>query len=312
MTDVSVVIPALNAVETLGEQLDAVLAQAGPPFEVVVVDNGSTDGTQQLVERYSRADKRVRLVDGRDVPLGGAAAKNLGVRSARSGWIAFCDADDVVRSGWLQGLCALLPTSAVVAAVCEYWSLNPMLPHQVQAERGTPSCYLGAPKFSGGAFAIHRQVYLDVGGFDELFAGAVDTEFALRVHRSGYTAVTAEDAEVAVRLPTTARQMFRRSRLLARSHPELRARYGGGVGKLAVRSFALGAVALLAKLPYLIDRGERLQRARFAGKLVGELQGRAALFRRQGLGNNTARSSNPPPTEHPEFGGGVEVLRDGG
>ena len=105
MCEISVVIPVLNGADTLSEQLDAVLAQEGvESFEIVVVDNGSTDGTPELAAAYADRDRRVRLVDGSRAPKGGAAAKNLGVEAAKAELIAFCDADDVVRPGWLGAI----------------------------------------------------------------------------------------------------------------------------------------------------------------------------------------------------------------
>ncbi|MEN9505054.1 MAG: hypothetical protein RI958_980, partial [Actinomycetota bacterium] len=76
----SVVIPVLDAATTLGQQLTAVLAQRdGLPLEIVVVDNGSTDGTVDVVRSMQERSPEVVLLDGSDLPRGGAAAKNAGV-----------------------------------------------------------------------------------------------------------------------------------------------------------------------------------------------------------------------------------------
>lgn len=259
--DISVVIPALNAADTIGAQLDAVLAQdfAGT-FEVVVADNGSTDGTLEVVETY-----RVRVVDASDAPLGGAGAKNVGVRAASAPFVAFCDADDLVSPGWLQAVYDGLQRSPVVSVTCEYWTLNPAmrgLGAEVKAERTSD----GVPVFAGGAFGMSRQLYLDAGGFDETFTGPVDTEFALRVHRKFGVAPLHVDAVIHVRQPVTIRASFRRGRFLGRSahvlhpgrawHPVKRA------GWLAVHA------------PQLFTR-HRVEWAHNAGSLVGEIQGRS-------------------------------------
>ncbi len=87
---VSVVIPAYNAERYIGETLESVLAQTYRDFEVVVVDDGSTDGTREIVRNYGEP---VRLVE--QPNSGPAAARNRGIREARGRFIAFIDADDL-------------------------------------------------------------------------------------------------------------------------------------------------------------------------------------------------------------------------
>lgn len=89
---VSVVMAAHNAAEYIGESIDSVLAQTLSDFELVVVDDGSTDDTADVVRAFT--DPRVRLISvARNG--GAAAARNLGMRSARSDLIAILDADDI-------------------------------------------------------------------------------------------------------------------------------------------------------------------------------------------------------------------------
>ncbi len=90
---VSVVIPAHNADATLDETLRSVRSQTHRALEILVVDDGSTDGTRQLAERHGQADARVRVLT--QANRGVAAARNLGWRGAASDLIAFVDADDL-------------------------------------------------------------------------------------------------------------------------------------------------------------------------------------------------------------------------
>jgi glycosyltransferase involved in cell wall biosynthesis len=90
---VSVVIPAYNAAATLGETLKSVRAQTHQNLEIIVVDDGSTDGTLSVYQAQATTDNRLRLISQRN---GGVAfARNAGWQSARSGLIAFVDADDL-------------------------------------------------------------------------------------------------------------------------------------------------------------------------------------------------------------------------
>jgi glycosyltransferase involved in cell wall biosynthesis len=92
VTDVSVIIPTRDRCARLRRALRSVLTQRDIDFEVVVVDDASTDGSAGTVEALD--DPRVRLVRN-DVPLGESGARNRGITHARGTWIAFLDDDDV-------------------------------------------------------------------------------------------------------------------------------------------------------------------------------------------------------------------------
>lgn len=87
----SIVVPAYNAAATIAETLDSLLAQRFEDFEIIVVDDGSTDGTGAVVTRY--ADPRLHCLRQRNRGLAGA--HNTGIAHARGRYIAFCDADDL-------------------------------------------------------------------------------------------------------------------------------------------------------------------------------------------------------------------------
>jgi teichuronic acid biosynthesis glycosyltransferase TuaG len=85
--------PVWNAAATLAEAADSVLAQSRPDWELLLIDDGSTDGSRELAEGFAARDARVRVL-GDGVNRGPAAARNRGIRAARGRWIAFLDADD--------------------------------------------------------------------------------------------------------------------------------------------------------------------------------------------------------------------------
>lgn len=93
---VSVVIPAFNAGAFIGEALESVRAQSYRPLEVIVVDDGSTDDTGAVVERFAAkavTDCEVQCISQQNG--GPSKARNTGIKAARGGWIAFLDADDI-------------------------------------------------------------------------------------------------------------------------------------------------------------------------------------------------------------------------
>ena len=87
--DISVIVPVYNRRELISRALDSVVRQLAQPTEIIVIDDGSTDGTAELINRHY---PQVKL---RQQPnLGVSAARNHGIRLARSSWIAFLDSDD--------------------------------------------------------------------------------------------------------------------------------------------------------------------------------------------------------------------------
>jgi glycosyltransferase involved in cell wall biosynthesis len=88
---VSVVIPVLNRPVAIRRAIESVLAQTLQDFEVIVVDDGSTDGTVAAVQSF--ADRRIRLIR-HDRRRGGSAARNTGIRASSAPYVAFLDSDD--------------------------------------------------------------------------------------------------------------------------------------------------------------------------------------------------------------------------
>lgn len=111
---VSVVIPAYDREKYIVAAIDSILAQSFADFELVVVDDGSTDGTREVVRGY--ADPRIRLIcHARN--LGVAAARNEGVRQARGEYLAFLDSDDIAFPDRLARQVAFLDSHGDVAAL---------------------------------------------------------------------------------------------------------------------------------------------------------------------------------------------------
>lgn len=98
-TNFSIVIPAYNYAHFLGAALDSVFAQSGSELEVIVVDDGSTDDTAELVKRYVQRDARLHYVYQDN--QGPAAARARGLAESRYPWVLFLDADDELLPGAL-------------------------------------------------------------------------------------------------------------------------------------------------------------------------------------------------------------------
>ena len=93
MDTISIVIPVYNSADTLAACMDSVLAQTYRDLEILLVDDGSTDGSLEIGLRYAAGDPRVRVIRGNH--SGPGAARNLGIRGARGKYLLFVDSDDL-------------------------------------------------------------------------------------------------------------------------------------------------------------------------------------------------------------------------
>ena len=115
---VSVVVPAYNAARYLAEALDSALQQDYDAKEIIVVDDGSTDETPEIVKRYSG-----RVVSVRQENRGSAAARNVGVAHARGDYLAFLDSDDLWLQGKLRAQVGYLDRHSNVGLVYSSWDV---------------------------------------------------------------------------------------------------------------------------------------------------------------------------------------------
>jgi glycosyltransferase involved in cell wall biosynthesis len=118
---VSVVIPAFNSAEHIGDALNSVLAQSYTDIEIIVVDDGSTDDTVGIVKQY----ERVQLLQ--QANQGSAVARNLGINHAQGDYIAFLDSDDVWWSGKISLQMAELQRTGLEMAYSRFiwWHPDP-------------------------------------------------------------------------------------------------------------------------------------------------------------------------------------------
>jgi glycosyltransferase involved in cell wall biosynthesis len=275
MIDLSVVVPARDAESELPHQLDALLTQdwAGA-WEIVVVDNGSTDATAEIVRHVAADDSRVRLVEAKD-GSGAGFARNVGARAASGRWLAFCDSDDVAAPGWVAAMAACLETHPFVAGPFELDRLNPpwLAASRGRAFASDINRFAGLVPFaSSGNVGIHREPFEAVGGFDERLAAGEDIELSLRLWRMGVELHFCANALVHCRYRRETGARWRQARRFGASHAELleRARHAG----IATPSRVAGArnwVWLIRRLPSVRTRQGRARWLWVAGTRLGEV-----------------------------------------
>ena len=116
MTAVTVIIPVFNAADYLDECLNSVFAQTFTDYELILVDDGSSDGSGEICDAFAARDPRVRVIH--QTNAGQSAARNRGVRETKTELICFIDADDAVNPALLESFVRLLRETGAGAAVC--------------------------------------------------------------------------------------------------------------------------------------------------------------------------------------------------
>ena len=120
---VSVIVPIYNTKPFLEECVRSILNQQfSEPFEVLLVDDGATDGCDVLCDELAAQDKRIRVFHQENQGLSGA--RNTGIDAARGRYYAFVDADDVVHPGYLQALYDACETHDAYMAICAVEDVN--------------------------------------------------------------------------------------------------------------------------------------------------------------------------------------------
>jgi GT2 family glycosyltransferase len=270
---ISVVVAVRDGLPWLDDQLAALAAQhCESEWEVVVADNGSADASAELVCEWGDRCRAIRLVDA-SARRGPAAARNIGVESARGDVLAFCDADDVVQPGWLSAIASSLADADVVAGAFELGSLN-------GGERGTPSPAVtrqigNLPAGLAANLGVRRPAFEAVRGFDEDLHAGEDIDLCWRLQLAGFKFATEQKAVVAKRERETGSGNFRQGITHGRSVPRLyRKHRAAGVTrdlKGALKSWGW----LVIQAPRLLDPVRRRRWLRVAGVRIGRLIGSA-------------------------------------
>lgn len=205
----TVVIPVLDQAALLDEQLRAIAAQKlSLPFDVIVADNGSRDGTASVIARWGDRDPRFRGIDASRRP-GPAAARNAGAAEATGQALAFCDADDVVGPGWLAGCVAALSAADVVAGVFDFDALNGRSGRSPVQHYASHFDFL--PAGLGANLGVRTDAFRSVGGFDEFLSAGEDIDLCWRLQLQGRRFAAAPDAVVAKRERTDPRSRRRQA-----------------------------------------------------------------------------------------------------
>lgn len=186
---ISIVMPCYNAEAYLPISIGSVLAQTRSDWELVIVDDGSTDLSWQTLQRFAAQDNRIRIFQ--QVNAGAAAARNRALREARGTYVAFLDSDDTWHPEFLEAMVTVLdadPTAGI--AYCGWQNVglgggrdDPFIPPEYENENKIESL-LGGCRWPIHGALVHSQLIREAGCFDETLSSCMDFDLWLRLGTS--------------------------------------------------------------------------------------------------------------------------------
>lgn len=186
----SIVVPCYNASRYIADTLETVLEQTLPDWEAIVVDDGSTDNSADIVEQFVQKDRRIRLL--RKQNSGVSKTRNAGSAEANGKYLAFLDADDLWHPGYLERMAAHLnawPHIGISFAIA-----------RIVDGEGKPTGSYSSMKSSGldtfdflssnptttcSNLMVRKETFARLGGFPEDLCHAEDQLFLIKAHLAG-------------------------------------------------------------------------------------------------------------------------------
>jgi glycosyltransferase involved in cell wall biosynthesis len=304
----SVIVPAYNAASTIEATVRSVLAQTAADLELIVVDDGSSDGTRGLVAAIAGSDSRVELIT--QPNEGVAGARNTGIDRASAAYVSFLDNDDLWLPRYLEAAGEALDAATGAAfSYCDAWSLvhaSSRIRRRTELEvRPGPEpgssweqvfLTLASRNFVMSSATVRAGALREVGGFAREVTGTDDYDLWFRLMLAGHTAVRAGNTPL----------LLQRDRNDSQSKDDVLML--NGLRLVLERTLADGRTPPAAR-PVLEHRIQDLERSIGAGRLEqiwNVLRRRGAKLREQIL-PGTAYAETPPEVAaaFPELAHGI-------
>jgi glycosyltransferase involved in cell wall biosynthesis len=202
LTKVSIIIPAYNAQNTIAETIHSILKQSFSDFELIIVNDGSTDDTEKVIQTFS--DKRIKYFD--QINKGQCAANNFGLSKSEGKYIKFFDADDVMNDKHIEAQYEKIKNSTTSLASCKWgrfydddYRSAKFVAELVWANLSSidwlKTSLSQRHSMMGGCLWLIPKVILDkVGGWDDRLSLNNDFEFSVRVLLGAENVVFADEA----------------------------------------------------------------------------------------------------------------------
>lgn len=197
----SVILPTYNREDLLPIAVESVIRQTDPDWELIIVDDGSTDGTNNVLQPYL-TDSRIRYIKKEN--SGGAHSRNFGASLAKGDFIVFLDSDDVAYPHWLETASGVInENTGIVCAGANRRLLDgtileePPYVINVYGERIKV-------KFTAGSLFIKRELFLESGGYDMEMPSGLQSQLGYTLlpylHKSHRKIVTIDQCLVQINI----------------------------------------------------------------------------------------------------------------
>jgi glycosyltransferase involved in cell wall biosynthesis len=240
---ISVVMPVHNALPFLDESIKSILEQTFSDFEFVIHDDASTDGSVERLREWSRRDSRIRLHESKQ-RLGLSGSSNAVIAKARAPIVARMDADDVAHPDRLRRQWDIIesrPDVVVIGSLCNGIDASGRVVRPRDRWRLVRrSVYIPFPH---GSAMFRRNVFDQVGGYDEAAAGGEDQDLFFRMAGRGRV-VTLPDVLYSYRYHTSNATLFNGTRAVGQDHSHN--------GNALAAFYMLGAMRLWAGEPPML------------------------------------------------------------
>jgi glycosyltransferase involved in cell wall biosynthesis len=174
----SVIVPTYNRAFIIDRCINSILAQEYVSFEIIVVDDGSTDNTKEVVCQYMDSRINYFFQENRGVSV----ARNEGSKLAKGDYLVFLDSDDYVNDIWLKDFFTVLQHNLTDVVICR--------------SKTTEDFKNDSSSFLAGTFAINKNVFYDIGMYDKKLKFGENTELNWRINFNNCRIETIENSNI--------------------------------------------------------------------------------------------------------------------
>lgn len=184
---VSVIIPMFNAEKTIKLCLDSIKENSYKNYEIILVDNGSTDNTLNYAKEFSKKHKNARLI--KASKQGPSYARNIGAKNAKGSILVFLDSDCIVKKDWLKIIINDFNNQEVVAVASQYCGsynkgfIEKFAFYELLFRERNFKTYV--KNASSCNFAVKKEIFSALGGFPQEFIAGEDIYFSYEVSKKG-------------------------------------------------------------------------------------------------------------------------------